>query len=66
MCSSDLEVVRRSLSRIDRWILPEGRHDGVERMEGYYDKLGGWFTRIAGLIRAARASETPATPAEGK
>lgn len=60
------EVVRRSLSRIDRWILPEGRHDGIERTEGYYDKLGGWFTRIAGLIRAARASEAPATPAEGK
>ncbi len=58
------EVVRRSLSRIDRWILPDAGHDGVERREGYYDKLGGWFTRVAGLVRAARAAEASAS--EGK
>ena len=58
------EVVRRSLSRIDRWVLPEGRHDGNEKLDGYYDRVGGWFTRIAAMIKAATPPEPPsATPA---
>lgn len=60
------EVVRRSLSRIDRWILPEGRHEGNEQTPGYYDKLAGWFDRIAGLLRAARAAAAPTPSPEGK
>jgi pimeloyl-ACP methyl ester carboxylesterase len=60
------EVVRRSLSRIDRWILPEGTHEGVEDTPGYHDKLAGWFERIAGLIRAARAAAQPPAAPEGK
>lgn len=51
------EVVRRSLSRIDRWLLPEAGHTGAEQLPGYYDRVGGWFTRIAGMIKAAKASE---------
>lgn len=47
------EVTRRSLSRIDRWNVPEGRHLGLERTPGYYDRVGGWFTRIAGMIKAS-------------
>jgi hypothetical protein len=53
------EVTRRSLSRIDRWNVPEGKHLGLEQTPGYYDRLGGWFTRIAGMIKAA----TPPPPA---
>ncbi len=56
------EVVRRSLSRIDRWIVPEGRHTGLEEMPGYYERLSGWFTRIASMIKAARAAEAAMTP----
>lgn len=50
------DVVRRSLSRIDRWILPEATHDGVENTVGYYDRLSAWFLRIAGMIKAAAAA----------
>ena len=49
------EVVRRSLSRIDRWVLPEAGHTGAEQLPGYYDRLAGWFTRLAGVIRTAKA-----------
>ncbi len=56
------DVVRRSLSRIDRWIVPEGRHTGLEETPGYYERLSGWFTRIASMIRAARAAEAAAAP----
>ena len=56
------EVVRRSRSRIDRWLLPEGRHTGVEELPGYYDRMSAWFTRIAGMIKAAKAAEAAATP----
>jgi pimeloyl-ACP methyl ester carboxylesterase len=47
------EVTRRSLSRIDRWNVPEGKHLGLEQTPGYYDRVGGWFTRIAGMIKAS-------------
>lgn len=49
------EVVRRSLSRIDRWVLPDAAHTGAEQTPGYYDRLAGWFTRLAGLIKTAKA-----------
>ncbi len=51
------EVVRRSLSRIDRWLVPEGGHTGLEGTPGYHDRLAAWFQRIAAMIRAARAAE---------
>ncbi len=51
------EVVRRSLSRIDRWLVPEGGHTGLERTTGYHDRLGAWFQRIAAMMKAARAAE---------
>jgi len=47
------EVTRRSLSRIDRWILPDAGHEGVEKRPDYFDRLAGWYRRIAGMIRAA-------------
>jgi alpha/beta superfamily hydrolase len=53
------EVTRRSLSRIDRWNVPEGKHLGLEQTPGYYDRVGGWFTRIAAMIRAAAPPATP-------
>ncbi len=56
------EVVRRSLSRIDRWTVPNGRHTDLEQTPGYYDRLSGWFTRIAGMIKAAKAAEAAANP----
>ncbi len=43
-------VARRSLSRIDRWILPEGEHDGLELTPGYFDKLAEWFKQMAKLL----------------
>jgi pimeloyl-ACP methyl ester carboxylesterase len=56
------DVTRRSLSRIDRWVVPEGKHVGLEQTPGYYDRLGGWFTRIAGMLKAA-APPPAAAPA---
>ncbi|MFM7230892.1 MAG: serine aminopeptidase domain-containing protein [bacterium] len=47
------DVTRRSLSRIDRWTLPEAGHEGVELTPGYHERIGGWFRRIAAMIRAA-------------
>jgi pimeloyl-ACP methyl ester carboxylesterase len=45
------EVVARSLSRIDRWVLPEAGHEGIAATPGYHDRLAAWFRRIAGLLR---------------
>ena len=56
------EVARLSLSRVDRWILPEGGHRGMERTEGYHDRLSAWFQRMDAMIREARAA---AARAEG-
>lgn len=46
------EVTRRSLSRIDRWIVPEGGHDGLELTPGYFDKLSDWFKQLMKLLPA--------------
>jgi pimeloyl-ACP methyl ester carboxylesterase len=54
------EVVRRSLSRIDRWVLPDAGHTGAEQTPGYYDRLSAWYTRLAGMIKAAKAAESGA------
>jgi serine aminopeptidase S33 family len=54
------EVTRRSLSRIDRWSVPDGKHLGLEETPGYYDRVGGWFTRIAAMIKAS--APLPAAP----
>jgi hypothetical protein len=51
------DVVRRSLSRIDRWLVPEGGHRGLETTPGYHDRLAAWFLRMDTLVRAARAAE---------
>jgi len=56
------DVTRRSLSRIDRWVVPDGKHDGLEQTPGYYDRLAAWFTRIAGLIKASTPPPQAATP----
>jgi dienelactone hydrolase len=45
------EVVSRSLSRIDRWMLPEAGHEDIAAAPGYHDRLAGWFRRIAGMLR---------------
>jgi pimeloyl-ACP methyl ester carboxylesterase len=58
------EVTRRTLSRVDRWILPDAKYDGIEKTPGYYDRLGAWFTRIATMMKAAQPPETP--PAANK
>jgi alpha-beta hydrolase superfamily lysophospholipase len=47
------EVTRRSLSRIDRWILPDAGHEGVEKRPDYFERVGGWYKRIAGMIKAS-------------
>lgn len=60
------DVVRRSLSRIDRWVLPEGRHDGNELTPGYYDRIAGWFMRFAAMIKAATPPPAPAEAPAGK
>ena len=58
------EITRRTLSRVDRWILPDAKYDGIEKTPGYYDRLGAWFMRIASMIKAARPPEPP--PAANK
>jgi len=58
------DVARRTLSRIDRWVLPEAKYPGIESTPGYYDRIAGWFTRIAAMMKAAQAAETPAAPGQ--
>ena len=58
------EVTRRTLSRVDRWNLPDAKYDGIEKTPGYYDRLGAWFTRIATMMKAAQPPEP--TPAANK
>jgi len=61
------EVTRRCLSRVDRWIVADGKHLGLEQTPGYYDRLSGWFTRIAGMLKAAApAPAAPEATAPGK
>ena len=55
------DVTRRSLSRIDRWILPDAGHDGVEKREDYFPRMAAWYQRIAGMMRAAAAAPAAAT-----
>lgn len=45
-----LSASRTSLSRIDRWTLPEAGHDGAETTPDYYDHVARWFQRLAALI----------------
>ena len=54
------DVVRQSLSRIDRWVVPEGGHTGLEATEGYHDRLTAWFQGIGAMVKAARAAEAQA------
>ena len=54
------DVVRNSLSRIDRWNVPDGKHLGLEKTPGYYDHMAAWYTRIAGMLKAA--TPAPAAP----
>ena len=54
------DVVRNSLSRIDRWNVPAGKHLGLEKTPGYYDHMAAWYTRIAGMLKAA--TPAPAAP----
>ena len=54
------DVVRNSLSRIDRWTVPDGKHLGLEKTPGYYDHMAAWYTRIAGMLKAA--TPAPAAP----
>ena len=56
------EVTRRSLSRIDRWIVPDGKHAGLEQTPGYYDRIAAWFTRIAAMIKASTPPPAAAAP----
>lgn len=46
------ELTRRSLSRIDRWIIPDGGHDGLELTPGYYDRLSEWFHGLMKVLPA--------------
>ena len=44
------EVVRRSLSIIDRFTMPAAGHDGAELLPGYYDQVANFFKRLAAAI----------------
>lgn len=48
-------LTMRSVSIIDQWPLPAAGHDGAELSPGYFDRLAGWFKRIA-LALPARAA----------
>ncbi len=61
------DVARQCLSRVDRWIVPEGGHRGLELTPGYHDRLAAWFQRMGTMVQAARAAEVQAkasTPAD--
>lgn len=38
-------VVGHTLSRVDRWELPEAGHQGIENTPGYYDRVSKWLKR---------------------
>lgn len=40
-------LTMRSLSIVDHWPLPAAAHDGAELTPGYFDRVAGWFKRIA-------------------
>lgn len=40
-------LTMRSLSIVDHWTVPSAAHDGAELTPGYFDRLAGWFKRIA-------------------
>ena len=44
------DVVRQSLSLIERWTLPSAGHDGAELSPGYFDRVAGWFKHIASSL----------------
>lgn len=58
-----LDVARLCLSRIDRWIVPEGGHRGLERTAGYHDRLAAWFQRMDVLVQESRAAQSRAAGA---
>jgi pimeloyl-ACP methyl ester carboxylesterase len=37
------QATLRSLSRVDRWTIPQAKHDGTEGTPGYYDRLARWY-----------------------
>ena len=43
-------LTMRSVSIIDQWTIPAAAHDGAELTPGYFDRLAGWFKRIAALL----------------
>ncbi len=43
-------LVMRTLSIVERWPIPAAGHDGAELTPGYFDRLAGWFKRIATLL----------------
>lgn len=43
-------ITMRSASIIDHWTLPAAGHDGAELQPGYFDRLAGWFKRIAAVL----------------
>lgn len=43
-------ITLRTLSIIDYWTIPGAGHDGAERTPGYFDRLAGWFKRIAAQL----------------
>lgn len=58
------EITRRTLSRVDRWMLPDAKYDRIDKTPGYYDRLSAWFTRIAAMLKAAQPPDPP--PAASK
>lgn len=44
------QVAQHSLTRIDRYELPEAGHLGAELQPGYFDRVAGWFKQIATLL----------------
>ena len=58
------DVTRRTLSRVDRWVLPDAKYDGIQQTDGYYDRIAGWFTHIATMMKAAEPPPAPAAAAK--
>ena len=57
------DVVRQSLSRVERWVLPEGGHRGLELTPGYHDRLAAWFRGVGRLVVESHAAEAKAREA---
>lgn len=49
-----LAITGTSFSVIQHWTIPTAAHDGAELTPGYFDRVDGWFKRVAAAVQPAQ------------